>query len=347
MPRATHSPMTRYTYSFAIAILIAGISASSTIAEGTSKSRVRIQAVKKQPNAGQVRRVSAHEPALLQPVVRNARLVAAQPIPPAIDPVDEKPAPPAPKAPKPAPVEPAPAPVAPAPPVEPAPVVEPAPAPVEPAPMVEPSAPMPAAPMPISPSDRVNDDEPAEELDSVLDARGQLSEKPDSFFDGLSKEDRELLYGGKMPGQFGIGNTYNHVVDGNDLVPENIADKVFSKEPVEDYPYGYQRDWAPTTAMWEAPAFFHRPLYFEEVNLERYGHKHKHLQPAISVAHFFANTAALPYKMGAYPPCERIYTLGHYRPGDCNPHDKHGLPWSLRGAVYTGATYSGLILLAP
>jgi len=339
MPSAKHSQMTHFSYSLAIAMLVASVGSNSLLAEGPKKTRIRIQAVKKQTADDKIRRVSASEPALLQPVVRNARLVAAQPIPPAID---EAPAPELPEAPAPVepPVKPAPAPVEPAP-VEPAPVVEPAPMPVEPAPI---------APMPISPSDRVGDipaetDTPEEE--SILKSRGKLEEKPESFFEDLTAQDRELLYSGKLPLQFGIGNTYNHLVDGDDRVPENIANKVFSQEPLEDYPYGYQRDWAPSVAMWEAPAFFHRPLYFEEVNLERYGHKHMHLQPAVSVAHFFTNTIALPYKMGAYPPCERIYTLGHHRPGDCNPHDRHGLPWSWKGAIYTGAVYSGLILAAP
>lgn len=193
---------------------------------------------------------------------------------------------------------------------------------------------------PLSPSDQLNLQR------NVIDDRGRLSRKDEQYFENLSPQDREMLYEGKQPGQFGIGRTYRYEIDGEPVAPpENIAQKVFSQEPLEGFPYGYQRDWYPTVAMWEAPSFYHRPLYFEEVNLERYGHRHTHLQPVASTAHFFANTLALPYKIGVNHPCERIYTLGHYRPGDCNPHARHGLPWSWRGAAYTGAVYTGVAFI--
>lgn len=187
-----------------------------------------------------------------------------------------------------------------------------------------------ATPMPLSPT-------------SILNDRGKLSSKSNEFFKKLTPTDRELLYDGRLPDEFGIGRTYDYVIDGEKITPpENIAGKIFSQEPIENYAYGYHHDWYPMVAAWEAPAFYHRPLYFEEVNLERYGNQHMHLQPVYSAAHFFANTLALPYKMGVNAPCERIYTLGHYRPGDCNPHDRHGLPFSWRGIIYTGAVYSGI-----
>lgn len=226
-------------------------------------------------------------------------------------------------------------------PIDEAPTPEPMPAvapPVvaEPAPMAEP---MPK--VPISPSDAA----PAQPqpLPSIANSRGRLTGKPESFFESLTPEDREILYDGKLANQFGIGRTFNYEVEGKEVSPPtNIAAKVFSQEPEENFPNGYHRDWYPMVAMWEAPAFYHRPLYFEEVNLERYGHTHKHLQPVFSAAHFFGNTLALPYKMGAYHPCERIYTLGHYRPGDCNPHDIHTTPFTWKGVVYTGVVYSGI-----
>ncbi len=210
----------------------------------------------------------------------------------------------------------------------------------EPIPAVESPA-IPMSEVPISPSDAMPVQ--PEPLPSIAKDRGRLSGKPDSFFESLTPEDREILYDGKLANQFGIGRTFDYEVDGKEVSPPtNIAAKVFSQEPEENFPNGYHRDWYPMVAMWEAPAFYHRPLYFEEVNLERYGHTHKHLQPAYSAAHFFANTLALPYKMGAYHPCERIYTLGHYRPGDCNPHDIHTTPFTWKGVVYTGAVYSGI-----
>ena len=48
------------------------------------------------------------------------------------------------------------------------------------------------------------------------------------------------------------------------------------------------RNWAPSTLTWKASALCHKPLFFEEVQLERYGHTAGPLkQPFLSGAHFF------------------------------------------------------------
>lgn len=215
----------------------------------------------------------------------------------------------------------------------------------EAAPALEPAQPMPAG-VQITPVPNSSAQEtlpPQAPIPSVLEARGKLTSQSEAFYKKLTPTDRELLYDGRLPDEYGIGRTFDFVVDGEKIdPPENVAAKIFSQEPIEISDYGFHHDWAPMLAAWEAPAFYHRPLYFEEVNLERYGHKHRYLQPVYSAAHFFGNALALPYKMGVNPPCERIYTLGHYRPGDCNPHDRHGLPFSWRGVIYTGAFYSGI-----
>ena len=103
--------------------------------------------------------------------------------------------------------------------------------------------------------------------------------------------------------------------------------------------------WGGSYYTWVAPNFSHQPLYFEQPNLERYGHHHGIYQPAISGAHFFTSVAILPYKVGAYRPCEEIYTLGNYRPGDCNPHQFNWLPWSWRGALFQGMAVTGISMI--
>ena len=71
------------------------------------------------------------------------------------------------------------------------------------------------------------------------------------------------------------------------------------------------RNWVASTMTWKASSLRHKPLYFEDVNLERYGHSRGPLlQPVMSGAHFFMNVAALPYKMGINPPTECRYPLG-------------------------------------
>ncbi|EMB16235.1 hypothetical protein [Rhodopirellula europaea] len=108
------------------------------------------------------------------------------------------------------------------------------------------------------------------------------------------------------------------------------------------------RRWKPTTVVWAASNLCHKPLYFEEVNLERYGHTAGPvLQPVLSSAHFFANIAVLPYKMGVHSPHECQYALGYYRPGNCAPWIIPPVPLSLKGAWYQAAAVTGTALLVP
>lgn len=125
----------------------------------------------------------------------------------------------------------------------------------------------------------------------------------------------------------------------------------------EDYPFecsiddGTQhvgRCWEQTTYMWKASALCHKPLYFEDEQLERYGHSFSPcFQPFISGAHFFCTLPVLPYCMGVEPPCECIYALGHYRPGSCAPYMCNPVPLSLRGALIEGGVVTGVSAALP
>ncbi|MGB7325620.1 MAG: hypothetical protein WBD31_12170 [Rubripirellula sp.] len=66
---------------------------------------------------------------------------------------------------------------------------------------------------------------------------------------------------------------------------------------------------------WVASGVRHRPLYFEDVNLERYGH-HYLAQPLVSGVRFFGSAIVLPLRMCADKPCECETSLGLKRPGD-------------------------------
>ncbi len=98
------------------------------------------------------------------------------------------------------------------------------------------------------------------------------------------------------------------------------------------------RCWPRTTYTWKASALCHKPLYFEEVAAERYGHSAGPcgLEDAVSFVHFFGDLALLPYNVGVSTPCECEYDLGYYRPGDCAPWVLDPFPLSCRG-VMTGA----------
>lgn len=100
------------------------------------------------------------------------------------------------------------------------------------------------------------------------------------------------------------------------------------------------------TYTWAAANLYHQPLYFEEVNLERYGiGPRRILQGPLSAAHFFTNIAVLPYHLGSLPPRTRVYNLGYYRPGDCVPYRYHRAPYSIKGFIAQGATAAGVVLL--
>ena len=92
------------------------------------------------------------------------------------------------------------------------------------------------------------------------------------------------------------------------------------------------RNWTPQVVTWKASNLCHKPLYFENTQLERYGHSRGPIaQPIHSTLHFFTRLVALPYMTGMCPPNECEYALGYYRPGNCAPWLKDPVPISLQG----------------
>ncbi len=92
------------------------------------------------------------------------------------------------------------------------------------------------------------------------------------------------------------------------------------------------RNWTPQVVTWKASNLCHKPLYFENTQLERYGHSRGPVaQPIHSTLHFFTRLVALPYMTGICPPNECEYALGYYRPGNCAPWLKEPIPISLEG----------------
>jgi hypothetical protein len=121
-----------------------------------------------------------------------------------------------------------------------------------------------------------------------------------------------------------------------------------SCRPEAQRPYDDRRVWGRTTFMWKASALCHKPAYFEDEALERYGHTWgPWFQPFVSGGHFFLTLPAVPYIMGLYPPQECIYTLGYYRPGNCAPYTIDPLPLSIRAALLEGGVWTGMVFLIP
>ncbi len=76
--------------------------------------------------------------------------------------------------------------------------------------------------------------------------------------------------------------------------------------------------WENLGYWWQSPAFCHKPLYFEQPCLERYGKLPTCtlLTPAASATKFFADFAVLPAKAIHQLPHSKVSTLGNGRPGD-------------------------------
>jgi hypothetical protein len=108
------------------------------------------------------------------------------------------------------------------------------------------------------------------------------------------------------------------------------------------------RNWEPITFTWKASALTQKPLYFEDVQLERYGHTMgPWLQPARSGAHFFLNIAVLPYRMGIHPWNECQYSLGYYRPGSLAPRQLPALPLNAKASLWQAGAMIGGVYLIP
>jgi hypothetical protein len=108
------------------------------------------------------------------------------------------------------------------------------------------------------------------------------------------------------------------------------------------------RQWPQVTYMWKAAGLCHKPLYFEQVALERYGHSWgPYTQPIMSGVHFFGTLPILPYKMGLRTPNECVYTLGYYRPGNCAPYLVGGVPFTWRAAAFQAGAATGMSYIFP
>jgi hypothetical protein len=120
----------------------------------------------------------------------------------------------------------------------------------------------------------------------------------------------------------------------------------------KDCPWGGEdfqpRVWQPITFTWTASGLCHKPLYFEDIQLERYGHAlGPWVQPFASGVHFFLTLPILPYKMGLELPNECMYTLGYYRPGDCAPYMLDPIPLSIRAGLFEAGAWIGGAAIIP
>lgn len=80
-----------------------------------------------------------------------------------------------------------------------------------------------------------------------------------------------------------------------DAGPTDFAGPAYAQYGMEDAWPGSRRGWAGMAAAWQPPRLWHRPLYFEDVRLERHGATWGCLQPPVSAGKFLGDLVTLPY----------------------------------------------------
>ncbi len=99
-------------------------------------------------------------------------------------------------------------------------------------------------------------------------------------------------------------------------MPEDRGADKFAAEPIVDETLPSDRP-ADIFCSYTPWTICYRPLYFEDIALERYGKNVGYLQTGLSGVRFFGSVAALPYKMTRRPPRSCQCSNGFSRPGDC------------------------------
>jgi hypothetical protein len=108
------------------------------------------------------------------------------------------------------------------------------------------------------------------------------------------------------------------------------------------------RTFPASTYTWQASNIFYQPLYFEDPDLERYGHAWPFfIQPIVSSVRFTTQAVGIPYQMVIDPCCCRVYPLGYYRPGECAPKLIYQIPWNTQAAAAEAGVITGVYFLFP
>ena len=139
-----------------------------------------------------------------------------------------------------------------------------------------------------------------------------------------------------------------HIGSPTGMFPEDVATQCRAITPARE-DRRMVGGWAGFEKRWSATCMRHRPLYFEEINAERYGYTccDPCLQPLVSAGHFFATIPTLPYQMFAQPPCQCTYTLGHYRPGSCAGYRHNRWPMHVGAGIAEAVVIVALVALIP
>jgi len=143
-----------------------------------------------------------------------------------------------------------------------------------------------------------------------------------------------------------IPNPKERPANAQRAIPEEDA-KNYVKLDRQHMPY-VPRSFPEFTYTFQAANVYANPLYFEDPHLERYGHTlHPIVQPFASTALFALQVGGLPYQMAINHPCEKMYPLGWYLPGDNVPYRLRQIPLSWKGAAVEAGVILGTQFATP
>lgn len=181
---------------------------------------------------------------------------------------------------------------------------------------------------------------PAGEIDLELEGSDQAISDQDQASDEQKRKRRERITAGI--GELKKPATKIRIrTDAGGAVPENRAEQFSHHQSVISI--GALGIASPPPNRYTI-CFTHRPLYYEQRNLERCGRSCGCLQTGVSAATFLWNTAILPYQVGRQH-CDCLVTSGgdcktcQSYPNDCKllPCDGHGL--TVQAAALAGFTF--------
>ena len=135
----------------------------------------------------------------------------------------------------------------------------------------------------------------------------------------------------------------------SNAVPENLAHQALGDVPVvlaarSDEMLG---DTLIEKRTNSDQVFPYQPLYFEEVNLERYGRTCGVLQPAVSGVRFFATIPSIPYAMTIQKPNQTYTFRWPYEAGWGAPKVRELQPLQWKPGVVQASAITGLLFVVP
>lgn len=130
------------------------------------------------------------------------------------------------------------------------------------------------------------------------------------------------------------------------VMPADLAAARFADEPTidETWPSDEPADVFCSYTPW---TICYRPLYFEDIKLERYGCNVGCLQPGLSGVRFFSSIAAMPYKMTVRPPRSCQCSNGFSRCGDCPLPGYGKREFRLDASLVEAAAVAGVVYILP